>query len=870
MINIFPKFTARLNSVLYHAESFALATTKKEIDLEDLLMALAETKGSLAREILMKSGLSVKGQEEKMGIAASTKRSLEFSETAKQVLERSAFIALEFGQNYIGTEHLLFAILEIETKEAEKILGIRHVDIKKTQEQLKIIFKSTDNFKVMTQAVRQIGKTALLANDLIAARGLMDELAENFDDFLPNPADLVDKPRQEKRNSAGRIKKDSMLDIFSRELTDEILQKTIDPVIGREAEIERLMQILCRRTKNNPVLLGDPGVGKTAIVEGLAKRILLGQVPDFLLDKRIYALDLGLMLAGTMMRGEFEARLKQVLAEVKARPEVILFIDELHNIVGAGGPSGSMDAANILKPALARGELRCIGATTFNEYKKYIEEDAALERRFQVIKIEEPTSEDAIKILIGIRQNYEKHHLIKITDEAIEAAVKLSERYVPEKFLPDKAIDLIDEAGARARLALGAVNEDLRQLNFLKSKIEDLENLKEEMVREKKYESALKIKIETDKIFAQILQLEEKIALPDLEDRYLGKIDEKDIAEIVAKIIGVQKENLIIDSGKKLVNLDKILAGRIVGQDQVLKDLAFCLKRSSAGLSGKNRPLASFMFLGPTGVGKTETAKVLAQEIFKGINEKGNLIRLDMSEFAENFNVSRLIGSPAGYVGYKEGGRLTEAVRRSPYSVVLFDEIEKAHSEVFNVLLQVLDEGILTDAAGKRVDFRNTVIILTSNLGNKELEKNKVGFNNITRAGQGISRSVSEETETRDKFLQIVKEKFRPEFLGRLDKVLIFKPLDLKAAEKIVALQLQELARNLAINKNIKLNWNKKIVKELAKLGFSTESGARNIRRVIEERVEGKLAEQILEGEIKQNSQVCLNWEKSGVAIKKV
>jgi len=867
MLNNFPKFTVCLNKVLALAEASALSRVKKEIDLKDLLLSLVKTQGCLAKDILIKAGFKAREQNIKFlnqETSVDLMPKINFSKAVKRVLERSTLIAWEFGQNYIGTEHLLFAVFDVDHLEAQRILGTYGVDGKKVIEQLKIIFKSTKNFKVMTETVGQLSKIAFLTNDFMADN-LIRELVEDMEGFSPGSSGLTEKDNEKKRN-VGKIQKESVLEFFSRELTDKNLQKNIDPVIGREDEIQRLIQILSRRTKNNPVLLGDPGVGKTAIVEGLAKKILLGVVPDFLLDRKIYALDLGLLVAGTMMRGEFEARLKQILAEIKNRPEVILFIDELHNIVGAGAPGGSMDAANILKPALARGELRCIGATTFSEYKKYVEEDAALERRFQAIKIEEPSIEDAIKILNGIKENYEKHHLIEITEEAIEAAVKLSERYLPEKFLPDKAIDLIDEASAGARIKAGAVNENLRQLNFLKSKIEDLDKLKEDMIRQEKYEDALKIKNQINEIWNLISLLENKLEAESASVKYIGSIKASDIIRVIAKIIGMPEENLVMESGERVLDLEKVLAKKIVGQEQVLKEISFCLKRSQAGLKGRNSPLSSFMFLGPSGVGKTETAKVLAEEIFKGNSKKSALIHLDMSEFSESFNVSRLIGSPAGYIGYKEGGRLTEAVRRNPYSVVLFDEIEKAHSEVFNILLQILDEGILTDAAGKRVDFRNTIIVLTSNLGNKELEKGNLGF-----SGQEGKKAQNFSLPSRDQediIIRAVKEKFRPEFLGRLDKILVFKNLDLKAAEKIADLQLRELAERLKINKDIKLFFSQKAIKGLARLGFSKENGARNIQHVIEEQVEVNLAEKIINKEIKSDSEVNLEWDKNGLAIR--
>lgn len=843
------KFTSRCNQVLENSKARAFKLRKKQIEAEDIFWALTQARGSLALEILNKAGFRTRKIElSPTGSLIKNDNQLAFSTQSKRVIEKSVAMAAEMDHIYVGTEHLLHALLDIKDKQINKILLDNKIDKKKTLEQLKIVFQATLNFGQMAEMVNQMG-------DLVAMADGDDELLREAVKAreLTSPQKMVKQEDKKKRVITKREKpKLSLLNHFAYNLTDEKNQQGIDPVIGRQKEIERIIQILSRRTKNNPVLLGDPGVGKTAIVEGLAKKIVQGDVPDILLNKKIYSLDINMLVAGAMMRGEFEARLKQVIDEVKNNPEIILFIDELHNIIGAGSVMGTMDAANILKPALARGDLRCIGATTYKEYKKHIEEDPALERRFQPVQVAEPSIEETIQILQGIKDNYEKHHLVKITDEAIEAAANLSQRYLPEKFLPDKAIDLIDETASRIKINSGIVDEDLRQLKLLEDKIESLDLVKSEQVKNEDYPQALKIKQEQNNIYEQILGLEDKLAIK--EDKWLGKVKARDVAQLISSMTGVPLTNLVGLYKNKILNLEKLLSKRIIGQSEILKELAFYLKRSQAGLSGSDRPLGSFMFFGPSGIGKTETAKVLSEEVFANASKKGSLIRFDMSEFAESFNISRMIGSPAGYVGYKEGGRLTEAVRRNPYSIILFDEIEKAHPEVFNILLQILDDGILTDATGKQVNFKNTIIILTSNLGSENVNSLNMGF-----GGQG-------QRAFQNDIVQKAKEKFRPEFLNRLDKILVFKSLDMKSIEKIVELQLKELAKSLA-NKKIKLSCTKNLVINLAKLSYSPESGARNVRKTIEDKIENELANYILNGKIKAGNEVGLGWRNNKIVI---
>ncbi len=860
------KFTSRLKKVLTQAQNRSIELGKKEVEPEDLLITLAEIKGTMAKEILYKAGwLKEEAKAEELVKERNnfwTKSEIIFSLAARRILEKAVFLAADLAHDYIGTEHLLNSLIQENDQQIDLVLKKYQVDKNKLQEQLQLVFKSGINFGLMSETVEQIGKLLSHKSDDRGWQELINQVEEEINN---NEEGIYPLTGESLKKEIKRNKKMGMLDIYAKDLTSTVVQATIDPVIGRQKEINRLIQILLRRTKNNPVLLGDSGVGKTAIVEGLAKQILNGEAPEILLSKKIYALDVNLLIAGAMMRGEFEARLKKIMEEVKNRPEIILFIDELHNIVGAGSATGTLDAANILKPALARGELRCIGATTFNEYKKYIEEDPALERRFQTIKVLEPGLREAEQILQGLKKNYEKHHRIKINNEAISAAVRLSERYLPEKFLPDKAIDLIDEAAAKKRLTTKVVDEQARKLKLLQMKFNDLEQEKENLVRQEKYEEALKIKEKTGLLASELAALEILITKQQEKNIWLGEIKENDIAELISESTGIPVENLIEQKKTRHFNLTKILQENVIGQDKIMAEIAFYLKRAKAGLAGLNRPLASFMFLGPSGVGKTETAKVLAAKFFKTNNEKEALIRLDMSEFAEGFNVARLIGAPAGYIGYKEGGRLTEAVRRQPYSVVLFDEIEKAHPEVFNSLLQILDEGFLTDAAGKRVNFKNTVIILTTNIGNQEFNKAAIGF-----GADGVNQK-----QEADKFQKLqedlkreIKNKFSPEFVDRLDRVFVFEPLSLAAVEKIVILELKKLSERLERHKKINLVWTKKILKPLANWAYTPESGARQVARVIGQKIEEPLAEMIIGAEIEPGQQAVLSWQKNKVEIK--
>ena len=792
-----------------------------------LLYGLLVEKGAVGAEILSKIGLD----KEKVvsfliNIPKDNNNGLpEISDDAQKVISKAAIIAAENQHRYIGTEHLILAMAETKSALLEQFFAAHKIDLVNLQQTAFNVIAGTNRFPEMT--------------------ALFGAPTKEKEEAKPGAAA---KPR---------VRKNPALDFFTFDLTSTKAQKTLDPIIGREAEITRLIQILCRRSKNNPVLLGDPGVGKTAIVEGLAQKIMAGDVPDQLQGKKIRRLDLGLLIAGTIYRGEFENRLKQLLDEVKSDQDIILFIDELHTIVGAGSASGSMDAANLLKPALARGEIRCIGATTFEEFKKHIESDAALERRFQPIIVNEPTKEETVAILHGIKENYEKFHYLKITDEAILAAVDLADRYRQDKFFPDKAIDLLDEAGSAKKLTVKS-NGVLRQQKTLEKQLREAGEKKEKAVLEENFEKALQFKDEEDLIAQKIENLKEKINKSDKRPKTI--LEAKDIAKIIALSTGIPAEEIIDEEKNKLLNLEEEIKKKIIGQDEAVKEVAQSLRRARMGLSHPARPLASFLFTGPSGVGKTELAKVLAELIFK---DRDAFIRLDMSEFSEGFQTSKLIGSPAGYVGYKEGNKFTDKIKHKPYSVILFDEIDKAHPEVFNILLQILDEGHLTDATGKKINFKNTIIVMTSNLGNEHFRQAGFGFQDGKPA---IQIDAKKSASLKNSVIKTLSEHFRPEFLNRLDSILVFKPLLESDLEKIVELKIVELNERL-VKKNLTLTISNEAAKILAKQAGEREEGARGIRKIIQKEVEEKLAEWLLQNQSKKKQAIKINAKKNIIEL---
>lgn len=832
--SVLEKFTTHSKEVLRKSNKLAFDLKHQKIEPEHILYALSQEKGSIASEILAK----FKIYPERIILLVEKNPSLEraakkprLSALSKRAIQKAVLKANLNKHKYIGTEHLLAGLLETDSPKISELLKDLKVDRDALNRQIVATLKSTSKFPDLTDAL-----------GVLKDKNMPEEETPEIQQVVMTKA------------------KSTQLEFYATNITDPAVQKQIDPVIGREDEIERLIQILSRRTKNNPVLLGDPGVGKTAIVEGLAKKILQGEVPDILLNKKIYTLDLTLLVAGTSFRGEFENRLKNVLHEIKKNPNIILFIDELHNIVGAGSATGSMDAANILKPALARGEIRCIGATTLEDYKKHIESDPALERRFQPILVHQPSVEKTVEILKGIRENYQNYHQVEISDEAIVLATTLSNRYIQEKFLPDKAIDLIDEAASSLKIAKGS-DGFLKKIKTLERKLFLVREKKQQAVIAEDFNLAILYKARENEIQEKILTLRKQRSKS--KKNLIGKIGKEDIIKVTAKMTGLPLQELIASEKGRLLNLEKLLSKKIIGQDEALKTLAEFIRRSRTGIASSQRPMGSFIFLGPSGVGKTETAKVLAENFFGSVD---SLIRIDMSEFSESFNISKLIGAPAGYVGYKETSKLTDEVRKKPYSVVLFDEIEKAHSEVFNLLLQVLEDGHLTDATGKRVHFKNCVIIMTSNLASEKLgQQAAVGFGARDEKERLAAWQDFESLEKQ--VLKDLKERFKPEFLNRVDKIIVFKPLSLSSIIKIVQRQLEELNERLT-EQGISLNIAAEALKFLAKISYQPEQGARAVRKTILELIENPIAEKILADIYKKGDEIKIRVEKNKLLFK--
>ena len=810
--NILEKLSTRAKNSLIASQRLA-ESQKVPAGTEHLFYGVVKEASSFAASVILKNKVTaeqireelLKGSFNNAGVLIDDGITLEL----KLALEKSAIVAQTHNYQFIGTEHFLFALAEGNSAASVlmKKLGLDPEQLKKS---LKGIF---ENFSRLPEMISQ------------------DEDNDQMD--FPEPPSRI---------------KSTTLDYFATDLTKKATEGNIDPVIGREKEIERVISILNRRNKNNPVLIGEPGVGKTAIVEGLALAITQGEVPDFLLDKKILSLDLALVIAGSMFRGEFENRLKQIIDEIQDSENVILFIDELHTIVGAGATQGSLDAANILKPALARAELSVIGATTLSDYKKHFENDAALERRFQPVLIEEPTLEQTKKILEGLKNNYEKHHRLRITPEALHAAAEYATRYIPDRFLPDKAIDLLDESAAQMRTKLGR-SKKFRNIKALEAEISKLEQEKATAVIEQNFDSAKTLKYQQLKLQKSLESSKKRFE--SKTEKNLPELTEDHIIQTIASITKIPLQKLMQKELRQLSSLFQTLQKYIIGQDEALKTIAETVKRARTGVSSHARPIGSFLFLGPTGVGKTETAKVLAREIF---GAESSLVTVDMSEFMEKHSVARLTGAPAGYVGFEEGGRLTEAIRRKPYSVVLFDEMEKAHPDVYNILLQILDEGRLTDASGRKIDFKNTIIILTSNIGTGEIYQEEIGFDE--KSIPEINHQKSEQ-----KILKTLKSHLRPELINRIDNTLVFRSLDKDSLKKIVQLELERLAKRLEEN-HINLNHDIKLINFLNKVSHDPREGARKIRRNIEKYLENAISEQILLGKIPKNSQIKFQVEE--------
>ena len=811
------KFSPRAEEVLRLAQEAAGELGHGYVGSEHLLLGLIREKDGLAHQVLTENGLtadmirSIIVRSVGSGLPGSDPAQ-GLTPRAKRVIEIAVEESMRGGFGYVGTEHLLLGILREGSNMAVRILRTAGVDARKL-------------YATVIQKLSEAPRAA----------------------------------QQSESRPSNDGKEGKTLKEFTRDLTAAAREGKLDPVIGRDEEIQRVIQILSRRTKNNPVLIGEPGVGKTAIAEGLAQKIVMADVPEELLDKRLLSLDLSGMVAGTKYRGEFEERIKNTLNEIKKAGDVILFIDELHTIVGAGSAEGAVDAANILKPALSRGEIRVIGATTLNEYRNNIEKDAALERRFQPVQVGEPSQEATLEILKGLRDKYEAHHKLQITDEALEAAVKLSARYINDRFLPDKAIDLMDEAASRVRMEEGGVSPDLKAIE---EKISALRREKEEAITAQDFEKAAQLR-DIEKNYQEQMEIE--------RDKWKKSnqchrpVTEEDIAAVVAGWTGIPVTRLTEDEGQRLLHMEDTLHKRVVGQDEAVKAVARAIRRGRVGLKDPKRPIGSFLFLGPTGVGKTELCKSLAEAMF---GDESAMIRIDMSEYMERHTVSRLIGSPPGYVGHEEGGQLTEKVRRKPYSVVLFDEIEKAHEDVWNVLLQILDDGRITDSQGRTVDFKNTVIVMTSNIGAKSITAagSKLGF---STEEQGTDQDEEKRfAKVRETVLAELRQVFRPEFLNRIDDTIVFRPLSQADIAEIARRMLHTVSERME-SLGIHLDASDEAVQELAKEGFDPVYGARPLRRAIQNKVEDTVAEQMLSGELKEGDTAHITVQDDKLCISK-
>lgn len=811
------KFTNKAQEVLKRAQEAALKLGNKYVGTEHILLGLTLVSDSVAAKALESQGVTYHQVMDKIqsmtGGTSAYYIPADFTPRAKRVVESSVQEAFRMGTGYVGTEHILIALIRENDNIAVRIMVSLDLNLQRLYD---------DIMNMLGEGEDQNGN----------ARGMNSQ-----------------GEKQEKSAT-------ETLDKFSRDMTALAKKNKFDPIVGRDKEIERIVQILSRRTKNNPCLVGDPGVGKTAIVEGLAQKIAEGNVPDTLKNKRIVGLDLSAMVAGSKYRGEFEERMKKAMDEVKADGNIILFVDEIHTIIGAGAAEGAIDASNILKPALSRGEIQLIGATTLEEYRKHIEKDAAFERRFQPVKVEEPDEQAAVAMLKALRDKYEMHHKVTISDDAIEAAVKLSARYVSDRFLPDKAIDLIDEAASRLRLKTFSAPDNVAEME---EKLAEMEKEKEAAIKTEEFEKAAEIKRAQDALRAQ--WKEAKKEWENNHENQAQVVTREEVAEVVSVWTGVPLQSLQEEESQRLLHLEDTLHQRVIGQSEAVKALAKAIRRGRVGLKDPNRPIGSFLFLGPTGVGKTELSKALAEALF---GDEDAIIRIDMSEYMEKHSVSRMVGSPPGYVGYEEGGQLSEKVRRNPYSVVLFDEIEKASPDVFNVLLQVLDDGHITDGQGRKVDFKNTVIIMTSNAGARSIvEPKRVGFTSMEteeQSYQNMKKNVMEE----------VRHIFKPEFLNRIDDMIVFHSLTQEDILEIVKLMTRTVSKRIKENMDITVTFTDKALEKIAEEGYDKAFGARPLRRAIQSRIEDAFAEEYLMGNFKAGDKVSVGVKTNGFLFRVV
>lgn len=805
---MFNRFTQRAQKVLQLAQEEAIRMKHESIGTEHILLGLIREGGGIAAKALEAIEVEFTTIEEGVEklVGSGTKDVgpiVHYTPRAKKVIELSVDESRKLGHSYIGTEHILLALIREGEGVAARVLNNAGVSLNKARQQVLQLLGSNDSSAASSNASAS------------AATPTLDGLA--------------------------------------RDLTEVAREGQLDPVIGRSQEITRVIEVLARRTKNNPVLIGEPGVGKTAIAEGLAQQVVNNEVPEILRDKRVMTLDMGTVVAGTKYRGEFEDRMKKVMEEIRQAGNVILFIDELHTLIGAGGAEGAIDASNILKPSLARGELQCIGATTLDEYRKYIEKDAALERRFQPIQVDEPTVDESIQILHGLRDRYEAHHRVKITDEAIEAAAKMSDRYISDRFLPDKAIDLIDEAGSKVRLRSYTTPPNLKELE---AKLEAIRSEKNAAVQSQEFEKAASFRDKEQKMKEELDTT--KAAWKEKQGKTESKVTVNDIAEVVAMWTGIPVSRIAETESNRLLNMESILHERVIGQSEAVTAISRAIRRARAGLKDPKRPIGSFIFLGPTGVGKTELARALAEVMF---GDEDSMIRVDMSEYMEKHATSRLVGSPPGYVGHDDGGQLTEQVRRKPYSVILLDEIEKAHPDVFNILLQVLEDGRLTDSKGRTVDFRNTVVIMTSNVGAETLKKNRyVGFD--------LNGDERDYEEMKAGMLESLKKTFRPEFLNRVDEMIVFHSLEKDHLREIVSLMSDALSKRLQ-EQNIELELTDGALEKISDIGYDPDYGARPLRRALQKHVEDRLSEELLKGITLTGGKVIVDIEDGEFVVRR-